>query len=86
MIPWCVVNVIAFLAQLLGLDVYVEAVAGRRCAKRIYFMRREPGAPRLRRLAPYRSGPLTPADAGLVGPFAGTGCEMGPSGPSPARG
>lgn len=62
MIPWFIVNLIAALVSPFGLDVYVKARSNRHGADRIHFMRRLPGAPRPRKLAPYRGGPIEAGD------------------------
>ena len=58
MIPWFIVNLVAAIVSPFGLDVYTLARSDRYGAERIYFMRRQPGAPRPRKLAPYRGDRL----------------------------
>jgi len=63
MIPWFIVNFVAAIASLFGLDAYVRARSGNWWgAECIYFVRRQPGSQKLKRLGPYRrSMALLPA-------------------------
>lgn len=63
MIPWFVVNIIGAVASLFGRETYVAATSGNWLgADRVYFIRRAPGAQRLKRLRPYRGGEFAPTD------------------------
>lgn len=62
MIPWFIVNLIAWLAWPFGRDVYVTATSGNWWgAERVHFFKRATTLPRPRKLARYRGGPLTEA-------------------------